>query len=67
MSERFAKLKKEFLALIPPTIFFFVALHIVALIRALMTKGTGIAPSSTMSQLSRCAERRTIRASSSGV
>jgi hypothetical protein len=49
VSERFAKLKEEFFALIPPTIFFFIALHIVALIRALMTKGTGIAPSSTMS------------------
>ena len=49
MSERFGKVREEFLALLPPTIFFFIALHIVALIRALMTKGTGIAPSSTMS------------------
>ena len=49
MSERFVKVKEEFLALIPPTIFFFIALHIVALIRALMTRGTGIAASSTMS------------------
>ena len=49
MSQRFAKVKEEVLALIPPTIYFFVALHIVALIRALMTKGTGIAPTSTMS------------------
>ena len=44
MSQRFEKVKEEFLALLPPTIFFFIALHIVALIRSLMTKGTGIAP-----------------------
>ena len=37
-----AKLKKEFLELLPPTIFFFVALHIVGLVRALMVKGTGL-------------------------
>jgi hypothetical protein len=47
--QRFAKVKEELLALIPPTIFFFIALHVVALIRALLTKGTVIAPSSTMS------------------
>jgi hypothetical protein len=34
---------------VPPTIFFFVALHIVALIRALMLKGTGLAPMTTVS------------------
>jgi hypothetical protein len=49
MSKVFEKIKEEFLAMIPPTIFFFVALHIVALVRALMTKGTGIAPLSTIS------------------
>ena len=37
------KTKEEVAALLPPTIFFFVALHIVALIRVLMLKGTGIA------------------------
>src|SRR5438034_5128774 len=42
-------LKKEFFELLPPTIFFFVALHIVAFIRVLMLKGTGISPLSTMS------------------
>jgi hypothetical protein len=36
------KLKEEFLALLPPTIFFFVALHIIALVRVLLTKGTGL-------------------------
>jgi hypothetical protein len=43
------KLKEEFFKLLPPTIFFFVALHIVAFIRVLMLKGTGIAPSSSIS------------------
>src|SRR6059036_2724103 len=42
-------LKKEFFELLPPTIFFFVALHIVTFIRVLMLKGTGISPLSTMS------------------
>ncbi len=49
MTKLFAKLKKEFFALLPPTIFFFVALHIVAFVRVLMLKGTGIAPSSSIS------------------
>ena len=43
------KLKEEFFKLLPPTIFFFVALHIVAFIHALMLKRTGIAPSSSVS------------------
>src|SRR6266436_10295658 len=43
------KLKEEFLAILPPTIFFFVALHIVAFVRVLMLKGTGLAPSSSIS------------------
>jgi hypothetical protein len=32
MSKISSKLKEEFLALLPPTIFFFVALHIVAFV-----------------------------------
>ena len=36
------KLKHEFLKVLPPTLFFFVILHIVALIRALMIKGSGV-------------------------
>ena len=43
------KLKEEFFKLLPPMIFFFVALHIVALIHVLMLKKTGIALSSTVS------------------
>jgi hypothetical protein len=42
MSKAAAKIKEEFRAILPPTIFFFVALHIVALIRALLIKATGI-------------------------
>jgi hypothetical protein len=36
------KLKEEFLAVLPPTIFFFIALHVIGLVRALLTKGTGL-------------------------
>jgi hypothetical protein len=43
------KLKEEFFAILPPTIFFFVALHIVTVIRVLMAKGSHFVPLSTMS------------------
>ena len=49
MNKLFAKLKEEFFALLPPTIFFFVALHIVAFVRVLALKGTGISPLSSIS------------------
>ena len=42
MSKVVAKVKEEIEALIPPTLFFFVALHLVALLRVMMLKGTGI-------------------------
>lgn len=42
MGKAAEKVKEEFLALLPPTIFFFVALHILSLVRALMTRGTGL-------------------------
>jgi hypothetical protein len=42
MNKAVEKLKEEFLAVLPPTIFFFIALHIVGLVRVLMTKGTGL-------------------------
>src|SRR5262245_17911748 len=51
MSKLAAKIKEEIAALLPPTLFFFVALHIVALIRVLMLKGTGIAASTSVSVL----------------
>jgi hypothetical protein len=49
MSTLAAKIKEELLAMLPPTIFFFVALHIVALIRVLILKGTGLAPMTSIS------------------
>jgi hypothetical protein len=44
-----SKLKEEFFALLPSTIFFFVALHILAFVRVLMLKGTGISPFGSVS------------------
>jgi hypothetical protein len=49
MSKVTEKLKEEFFAVLPPTIFFFVALHVVAVVRVLMIKGTGLAPFSSVS------------------
>ena len=49
MSKLTDVIKKEFYEMIPPTVFFFVALHIVALIRSLMAKGSGIPLSTTVS------------------
>src|SRR4030095_8475158 len=49
MTKLFTKLKEELFKLLPPTIFFFVALHIVMFIRVLMLEGTGISPSSSIS------------------
>ena len=49
MSHVLQKIKEEFLAMLPPALFFFVALHIVALVRALMVKATGISPLTTVS------------------
>src|SRR5438105_15872666 len=43
------KLKEEFFKILPPTIYFFVALHIVMFIRVLMLEKTGIAPTSSIS------------------
>ena len=49
MSKLTAKIKEEFYLMLPPTIFFFIALHLVALIRVLMLKGTGIAFNTSVS------------------
>lgn len=48
MSKAITKLQKELFALLPPTIFFFVTLTIVAVIRSLMLKGEGIPPLSAV-------------------
>jgi hypothetical protein len=42
MDKAYEKVKKEFLALLPPTIFFFFTLGFIAVLRALMLSGTGI-------------------------
>jgi hypothetical protein len=44
-----ATLKEEFLTLLPPTIYFFIALHIVMFVRMLMLKEMGVALSSSIS------------------
>jgi len=49
MHKIFEKVKEEFFAVLPPTIFFFVMLHIVAIIRVLMAKGSHFEPMSTTS------------------
>ena len=49
MHKVFDKLKEEFFAILPPTIFFFIALHIVTLIRVLMARGSHFVPLSTTS------------------
>lgn len=46
-----AKIHKEIMALLPPTIFFFIALHVATLVRSLMLKGMGLSASTTMSLL----------------
>ena len=43
------KLKEEFFKILPPTIFFFVALHLLMFIRVLMLEGTGLSPYSSAS------------------
>ena len=43
------KLKEEFFAVLPPTIFFFLALHLLTFIRVLMARGSHFEPLSTMS------------------
>ncbi|QGZ63116.1 hypothetical protein [Paraburkholderia acidisoli] len=37
-----ARVKHEFMEMLPPTLFFLVILHVVALVRALLTRDTGI-------------------------
>lgn len=51
MSNLYARIKEEFWEVLPPTIFFFVALHVIAFIRVLMNRGTGIEVASSGSIL----------------
>jgi hypothetical protein len=48
MSKLFAKVKEEIVEVLPPTIFFFITLHLVAIVRVLMLKGSGIAVSTPL-------------------
>lgn len=41
------KLKHEIEKMVPPTLFFFIALHIIALVRSLKTSGQGLPPASS--------------------
>jgi hypothetical protein len=50
MSKVAEKAKEEVLALIPPTLFFFVTLGLIAVVRTLMLKGTGL-PASSLAQV----------------
>ncbi|HWT83678.1 MAG TPA: hypothetical protein VN648_33365, partial [Candidatus Methylomirabilis sp.] len=49
MHKIFEKLKEEFFAVLPPTIYFFVALHIVAVVRILIARGSHFEPMSATS------------------
>jgi len=49
MRNVWSKVREELLAVLPPTLFFFVALHVIALIRVLMARAVGISPSSVIS------------------
>ena len=49
MAKLITKLKHEFLAMLPPTIFFYIALHIVSVVHSLMLEGTGISVLSSAS------------------
>jgi hypothetical protein len=48
MNKLFGRVKDEFMAVLPPTIFFFLTLHLVAIVRVLMLKGSGIAVSTPL-------------------
>jgi hypothetical protein len=50
MSKVAEKAKEEVLALIPPTVFFFVTLGLIAVVRTLMLKGSGL-PASSLAQV----------------
>lgn len=49
MSTFFSRLKHEFIEIIPPTVFFFVAFHVIAFSRALMLEQYGIPVSTFVS------------------
>ena len=48
MNKLFGRVKEEIIAVLPPTIFFFLTLHLVAIVRMLMLTGSGIAVSTPL-------------------
>jgi hypothetical protein len=46
-----SKIKEQFLQMLPPALFFFVAFHIVALVHSLMLRSEGVPPTVTLSLL----------------
>jgi hypothetical protein len=56
MSSVLEKTKEEFFAILPPTIFFFVTLHVIAVIRVLMAKGSLFSASFHHVDCDRCAD-----------
>jgi hypothetical protein len=49
MGQRLERLKHEVLAAVPPTLYFFLALHLVVVLRNLLLEGTGISLGTTVS------------------
>jgi hypothetical protein len=49
MKKILSKLKEEFFVMLPPTIYFFVVLHIVKIVRTLMAEGSPVSLGSTTS------------------
>jgi len=49
MKKPASKLKEELLKMLPPTVYFFIALHLVMVIRILMLEGSGFSPFSSIS------------------
>ena len=49
MGKASAKIKEEVESIIPPTVFFFLTLHLVVLVRALMLEGYSVRPGTTTS------------------
>jgi hypothetical protein len=51
MNEALSKIKEQFLKVLPPTIFFFVTFHVIALVHNLILKGEGVTATTTVSAL----------------
>lgn len=49
MNKHLTRLRKELLVILPPTLYFFLALHLVLLIHVLMLEGTGVSVTTSIS------------------